>query len=152
MFFDIVFQCVLFPYCHFLSLSCSLIGIGTVSLHCLACSFFLQEVAWLTAFARFCILSFSCFLVTPFFPYLGKFGLEWRRGDFGSVHEGKERFRDVTCGVKFGWVGFESCHFAVCHFFTVVVVVVVGDVVEFFPGVILRDMTVVEVVAKFLPD
>jgi len=39
------------------------------SLYCLACSFFLQEVACLTAFARFCILSFSCFLVTPFFPY-----------------------------------------------------------------------------------
>ena len=63
---------------------------------------------------------------------VGKLGLEWRCGGFGSVHYGKERFRDVACGVKVGWVGFESCHLAVCHFFAVAVII--GDGVEFFLG------------------
>ena len=62
---------------------------------------------------------------------MGKFGLEWGRGDSGSVHEGKERLSDVACGVKLGWDGFVSCQFAVCHFFAVAVVV--GDGVELFP-------------------
>ena len=66
------------------------------------------------------------------------------------VHEGKEGFRDVTCGVKLGWNGFESCHFGVCYFFAVAVII--GDGVELFPWVILRNVTVVKVRAKFLPD
>ena len=35
-----------------------------------------------------------------------------------------------------------------CHFFAVAVIV--GDGIELFPWVILRDMTVVNVVTKFL--
>ena len=66
---------------------------------------------------------------------VGKFGLEWGSGGPGSVHEGEERFGDVVCGVKLGWEGFESCHFAVCHFF--VVAVIVGNGVELFPWVTL---------------
>ena len=35
-----------------------------------------------------------------------------------------------------------------CHFF--VVAVIIGDGVEFFSGVVIGDMTMVEVVDKFL--
>ena len=81
---------------------------------------------------------------------MSKLGLEWECGDSGLVHDGKEGFRYIACRVKLGWAGFESCHFAVCHFFDVAVII--GDGVKFFPRVILGDMTVVEVVAKFLLD
>ena len=55
-----------------------------------------------------------------------KFGLEWGSGD-STVHDGKERFRDVVCGVELGWEEFESNHFAVCHFFAVAVAAAVGN-------------------------
>ena len=80
---------------------------------------------------------------------MSKLRLEWRFGDCGLVHEGKERFRYIACGVKLGWAGCESGHFVVCYFFAVAVII--RDGVEFF-GMILEDMTVVEAVAKFLPD
>ena len=78
-----------------------------------------------------------------------KFGLEWGSGD-KTAHEGKERFRDVACGIKVGCEGFESCHFAVCHFFAVAIIV--GNGVEIFPWVIMGDVAVVKVRTKFLPD
>ena len=54
---------------------------------------------------------------------MGKFGLELGSGD-RTVHESKERFGDVVCWVE---LGFESGHFAVCHFFAVSVAVAVGN-------------------------
>ena len=63
-----------------------------------------------------------------------KFKLEWGSGD-STIHEDKERFGDVACGVELGWEGFESCHFAICHFFAVAVIV--GNASELFPWVIM---------------
>ena len=62
---------------------------------------------------------------------MDKFGLESGSGDW-TVHESKERFGDGFCQVK---LGFESGHVAVCHFFTVAIVICNG--VEFFPWVIM---------------
>ena len=76
---------------------------------------------------------------------MSKLGPEWRCGDCGSVHDGKERFRYLADRVKLGWAGFESRYFTMCHFFTVAVII--GDGTEFFPGVILGDMAVVELMA-----
>ena len=60
-----------------------------------------------------------------------KFGLESGSDDW-AVHDGEERFGDGFCWVEFG---FESGHFAVCHFFTVAVIVCDG--IELFPWVIM---------------
>ena len=69
---------------------------------------------------------------------MGKLGLEWGCGDSGPVHDGKEGFRYIAYRVKLVWAGDKSCHFTVCHFFAVAVII--GDGVDFLPRVILGDM------------
>jgi len=60
-----------------------------------------------------------------------KFGLESGSGDW-TVHESKETFGDGFCWIE---LGFESGYVAVCHCFTVAVVIC--DVIELFPWVIM---------------